>query len=226
MAAGSAARSPESALGVGPRLPQHEPGDLDTRDSGGENEPTFMGRANPGPFLDAVPDPSWIGTHRTDPPDRCLAQVGWQGNLVDRRLHGHVAFFPDERVLRWLPHAAHTEQHPCLLLFSQRFPVFSQALGDNSASRDPNRHRGDAYAVLALEIAGESHAISNQLILAGELKRLIDLNHRDGITSGIKDEKVRGRIVPIRSFALPASVERRILRVDRAGRRPDTTYRE
>ena len=33
--------SPESALGVGPRLPQHEPGDLDTRDSGGENEPTL-----------------------------------------------------------------------------------------------------------------------------------------------------------------------------------------
>jgi hypothetical protein len=33
-----------------PRLPQHEPGDLDTRDSGGENEPTLLGRANPGPF--------------------------------------------------------------------------------------------------------------------------------------------------------------------------------
>ena len=148
------------------------------------------------------------------------------GTSTTWRLHGHVAFFPDERVLRWLPHAAHTEQHPCLLLFSQRFPVFSQALGDNSASRDPDRHRGDAYAVLALEIAGESHAISNQLILAGELKRLIDLNHRDGITSGIKDEEVRGRIVPIRSFALPASVERRVLRVDRAGRRPDTTCRE
>src|ERR1035441_7857741 len=56
--------SPESALGVGPRLPQHEPGDLDTRDSGGENEPTFMGRANPGPFLDAVPDLSGIATSR------------------------------------------------------------------------------------------------------------------------------------------------------------------
>ena len=56
--------SPESALGVGPRLPQHEPGDLDTRDSGGENEPTFMGRANPGPFLNAVPDLSGIGTSR------------------------------------------------------------------------------------------------------------------------------------------------------------------
>src|ERR1035441_6747414 len=36
--------SPESALGVGPRLPQHEPGDLDTRDSGGENEPTLWPR--------------------------------------------------------------------------------------------------------------------------------------------------------------------------------------
>ena len=35
------ASSPESALGVGPRLPQHEPGDLDTRDSEGENEPTL-----------------------------------------------------------------------------------------------------------------------------------------------------------------------------------------
>ena len=35
------ASSPESALGIGPRLPQHEPGDLDTRDSGGENEPTL-----------------------------------------------------------------------------------------------------------------------------------------------------------------------------------------
>ena len=44
------ASSPESALGVGPRLLQNEPGDLDTQDSGGENEPTFMGRANPGPF--------------------------------------------------------------------------------------------------------------------------------------------------------------------------------
>src|ERR1035437_2927474 len=39
-------------------------GHLDTRDSGGENEPTFMGRANPGPFLDAVPDLSGIGTSR------------------------------------------------------------------------------------------------------------------------------------------------------------------
>src|ERR1035437_4279076 len=46
----SGASSPESALGVGPRLLQNEPGDLDTQDSGGENEPTFMGRANPGPF--------------------------------------------------------------------------------------------------------------------------------------------------------------------------------
>jgi hypothetical protein len=35
------ASSPESALAVGPRLPQHEPGDLDTRDSEGENEPTL-----------------------------------------------------------------------------------------------------------------------------------------------------------------------------------------
>ena len=58
------ASSRESALGIGPSLPQHEPGDLDTRDSGGENEPTFMGRANPGPFLDAVPDLSGIATSR------------------------------------------------------------------------------------------------------------------------------------------------------------------
>jgi hypothetical protein len=35
------ASGPESALGVGPRLPQHESGDLDMRDSGGENEPTL-----------------------------------------------------------------------------------------------------------------------------------------------------------------------------------------
>src|ERR1035437_10384670 len=43
------ASSPESALGVGLRLPQHEPGDLDTRDSGSENEPTLW--AAPIPVL-------------------------------------------------------------------------------------------------------------------------------------------------------------------------------
>ena len=35
------ASSPESALGVDPRLLQNEPEDLDTRDSGGENKPTL-----------------------------------------------------------------------------------------------------------------------------------------------------------------------------------------
>ena len=35
------ASSLESALGVGPSPPQHDPGDLDTRGSGGENEPTL-----------------------------------------------------------------------------------------------------------------------------------------------------------------------------------------
>jgi hypothetical protein len=56
------ASSPESALGVGPRLPRaRRPGHPRFWRRKGTD---LMGRANPGPFLDAVPDLSGIGTSR------------------------------------------------------------------------------------------------------------------------------------------------------------------
>jgi hypothetical protein len=56
------ANSPESALGVGPRLPRaRRPGHPRFWRRKGTD---LMGRANPGPFLNVVPDLSGIGTSR------------------------------------------------------------------------------------------------------------------------------------------------------------------
>src|ERR1019366_5075074 len=65
------ANSPESALGVGPRLPRgRRPGHPRFWRRKGTD---LMGPANPGPFLDAVSDLSGIATYQGWSPGRSLA---------------------------------------------------------------------------------------------------------------------------------------------------------